>query len=385
MEPSLSAPTLQQYVLRSVRERMYKMHGRNPSKEVQSQVLDLIALLNSITLAVKKVGKQIRQVGLPRPRDELDSLNEYANQTWVEELLYSQKSCVLVSEDLAEPVIVQAEMQGTYAVVFDPLTGLADPPAPDMGSIFGIFHQMGTGTPCVTDVLQPASNLIGAGYCLYSSCTTLMFSVGDGLHQFTLDSAMNEFILTRSNVKMPFHGTTYSVNEGYSAQYDAETREVIQNMKTEPALNGVQRTCRYIGSMVADCHRIIMKGGLYAYPARTDLPNGKCKLLYEAGPMAWLVAQAGGHATTGRNPIIDICPDNIHARVPVFLGSADEVAICTGIYTKNAWGNLNTDPMSALRRKRSIGEKSAALKKGVKTDEDEDDGIICFHLGVLAS
>ena len=384
MDASSSAQTLQQYVLHSVRERMYKMHGPNPSKEVQSQVLHLIALLNSITLAVKKVGKQIRQCGAPRPRSELEPLNEFANHTWVEELLYSQKSCILVSEDLAEPVIVQAEMQGTYAVVFDPLTGLSDPPAPDLGAIFGIFHQLGTGTPCVTDVLQPASNLIGAGYCLYSSCTTLMFSVGDGLHQFTLDSAMNEFILTTRNVKMPFYGTTYAMNEGYTAQYDDETKEVLRTMKMDVALNGAQRTCRYIGSMVADCHRTIMKGGLYAYPARTDLPNGKCRLLYEAGPMAWMVAQAGGHATNGKTPIIDICPSSIHAQVPVFLGSRDEVALCTGIFTKNTWGNLNTDPMSALRRKQSIDEKRKALKNQTEEDEVQDD-IICFHLGVLAS
>jgi len=307
-----------------------------------------------------------------------------ANKCWIDELLYSQKSCVIVSEDLAEPVIVQEEMQGKFAVVFDPLTGLSDPPAPDMGGIFGVFYQVSGGTtPGIADVLQPAKNLIAAGYALYSSCTTLMFSIGDGLHQFTLDSSMNEFILTRRDVKMPFHGTTYSINEGYTSEYDAQTQQMLAVLKSEPALNGIPRSARYIGSMVADIHRTILKGGIYLYPATKQRPNGKLKLLYEAGPMAWLVNQAGGHASTGKLPIIDIRPDSVHTTVPAFLGSEDEVSLATGMYIKTPWGTGNySDPMYAMRRKNSITKKQEAAKRGIVAGDDADDGIICCHLGI---
>lgn len=255
-EPTVGT-TLNQYVLATARKRLNTIDLNGTisfSRSTEENVLDLITLLNSVTLAVKEVGSKVRIAGLPGSRTKeggIDSLNSFANQTWIDGLLYSKKSCVLVSEELEDPVIVQNDMQGKFAVVFDPLTGLSDPPAQDMGAIFGVFFKMSGDIPGVSDVMQPARNLIAAGYALYGSCTTLMFSVGDGLHQFTLDAALNEFIMTKHNVTMPYSGNVYSINEGYTAEYDRETQEMLKCLKTEPALNGRGRSCRYIGSMTA--------------------------------------------------------------------------------------------------------------------------------------
>ncbi len=377
--------TITQYVLSTARKRLNSLQSdatRALSRHTEEDVQDLITLLNSITLAVKTVGAQVRCAGIPGSRaaaSDAQELNKNANQIWIDGLLYSQKSSVLVSEELEDPVIVQKDMQGKFAVVFDPLTGLSDPPAQDMGAIFGVFYQLSGSTPGVTDVMQPARNLIAAGYALYGSCTVLMFSVGEGLHQFTLDASLNEFIMTKHNVRIPYCGNIYSINEGYTSEYDRETQEMLKCLKTEPALDGRARTCRYIGSMVADIHRTVLKGGIFMYPPHTrGYPNGRLKLLYEAGPMAFLVEQAGGQASTGTKQICEICPDSIHTRVPVFLGSEDDVNLATGFYKKTPWGAQNKDPMFKLRRTLSIEEKNAEKKGSVI---EEDDGIICFHLG----
>lgn len=279
-------------------------------------------------------------------------------------------------------IVHLTEMQGKYTVVFDPLTGLSDPPAPDLGAIFGIFYQLSPETPGVSDILQPARNLVAAGYVLYSRCTTLMFSAGEGLHRFTLDSSMNEFILTQRNVRMPFYGNTYSINEGYAQQFDEATADCVKHLKTEPSLDGTPRTFRYIGSMVADIHRTISLGGIYMYPRTKQHPDGKLKLLYEAGPVAWLMSQAGGQASTGKQAIVNITPDCPHTRVPFFAGSEDEVALAAGFYADTPFGPVHKDPMWKLRRKHSIEQKSAQVKKGIKTSSE--DGIVCAHLGVSA-
>lgn len=390
--------TLTTYLLTVARARLNSLEGGaqhaapNTFKVTRADgVQDLLTLLNSITMAVKSVGSMVRSAGIPgccvhgaggTTDAGAEVLNRRANQVWINALLYSQKSCVLVSEELPDPVIVQEDMQGKYAVVFDPLTGLSDPPAQNMGAIFGVFRQLSGTAPSISDVLQPSRNTVAAGYVLYGSCTVMMFSVGSGVHMFTLDPSLKEFILTRKNVRIPFSGNTYSINEGYTSQYDVETQEMLKCLKTEPALDNSQRSCRYVGSMVADIHRTFINGGIFMYPPHTrGYPNGRLKLLYEAGPMAFLVTQAGGQASTGTKFICDITPESIHSRVPVFLGSEDEVNIATGFYKKAPWGASNRDPMFALRRTLSIEQKTQAAEKSPAEQEDEDDGVICFHLG----
>ncbi|PXF47207.1 Fructose-1,6-bisphosphatase 1 [Gracilariopsis chorda] len=411
-EAAVEGTTLSQYLLNVARERVNSLEGevRHSVPDTlfakrggQDGVLDLVTLLQSIKLAIKSVGSLVRSAGIPGsgvtvPQERgkegdiangsrllCQELNAHANQIWINALLYSQRSCVLVSEELPDPVIVQEDMQGKYAVVFDPLTGLSDPPAQNMGAIFGIFRQLSGGNPGIVDVMQPARNLVAAGYALYGACTVLMFSAGYGAQQFVLDTSLNEFILTEPNVTLPYSGAIYSINEGYAAEYDSETQEMLKCLKAEPAMDGRSRTCRYIGSMVADIHRTFKKGGIFMYPPhQRGFPNGRLKLLYEAGPMAYLVSQAGGQASTGTEHIIDIVPDSIHTRVPVFLGSEDDVNFATGFYNKKApWGRSDQDPMFMLRRTLSREEKKRELPKSntPRASDVVDDGIIAFHIG----
>ena len=400
--------TLTQYLLSVARERVNALEDEvahsaphvTSVKGTRETVHDLVTLLQSIKLAVKSVGSLVRSAGLPGAkvgpshtpdsdtvadaRRLCDHLNKRANNIWINALLYSQRSCVLVSEELPEPVIVQQEMQGKYAVVFDPLTGLSDPPAQNMGAIFGIFRQITGSTPGLQDVMQPARNLVAAGYALYGSCTVLMFSVGYGVQQFTLDPSLGEFILTKKNVTIPIIGPIYSINEGYTSEYDEQTQDMLSHFKSQPCEDGRARTCRYVGSMVADIHRTFLKGGIFMYPPhKRGYPNGRLKLLYEAGPMAFLATQAGGQASTGKEQIIDIVPDSIHKRVPVFLGSEKEVTFAAGFYKEAPWGRSIQDPMYSLRRQHSIDEK----KKG-NYDRDpsfpsevDDDDTSVFHIG----
>lgn len=337
-------------------------------------------------LSIKRVGASVRRVGLPRTGGHnVEDLNRMANETWIQCLLYSQKSCVLVSEELEEAIIVQDEMKGRYAVVFDPLTGLSDPPAQDMGAIFGVFRQLGDGKPGLEDVMQPARNLVAAGYAMYGSSTMMLFSCGHGVDAFTLDPSLNEFILTKKDVRIPYSGDVYSINEGYTDMYDEETQEMLKCFKREPALDGGERRCRYVGSMVADIHRTFMKGGIFLYPPHRERPEGRLKLLYEAGPMAWLCEQAGGQASTGTKAIKDIVPESIHTKVSVFMGSEDDVNFCTSFYKTAPWGKKKNDPMFLLRRNSSIAKKNLEGSKPVEQKEDgakEDDGIICFFTGV---
>lgn len=410
-ETAQEGTTLTQYLLSVARDRINSLEGevRHSAPETHSStpvaqegVLGLITLLQSIKLAVKTVGSLVRSAGLPHSqvpgsaaagtdvaeeaRRITRELNIAANDIWINALLYSQRSCVLVSDELPDPVIVQEDMQGRYAVVFDPLTGLADPPAQNMGAIFGVFAQLSGSSPGIADVMQPARNLIAAGYALYGSCTVMMFSAGYGVQQFTLDPSLNEFILTERDVTIPFAGEIYSINEGYTAEYDRETQEMLKCIKAEPTIDGNARSCRYVGSMVADIHRTFLKGGIFMYPPhRRGYPNGRLKLLYEAGPMAFLVTQAHGMASTGTQNIIDVVPDSIHTRVPVFLGSEDDVNFATGFYRKTPWGRSDKDPMFMLRRTLSIEgkkQKSAGMSSDLTAVADSfDDGIICSHIG----
>lgn len=401
--------TLTQYLLSVARERVNSLEDEvchsapetlSSSPVGQEGVLGLINLLQAIKLAVKTVGSLVRSAGLPTSRIPGQSsgdvagearrltaeLNAAANDIWINALLYSKRCCVLVSEELPDPVIVQEDMQGRYAVVFDPLTGLADPPAQNLGAIFGVFAQLSGSSPGIADVMQPARNLVAAGYALYGSCTVMMFSAGYGVQQFTLDPSLNEFILTERDVKIPFAGEIYSINEGYTAEYDRETQEMLKCLKGELTIDGHPRTCRYIGSMVADIHRTFLKGGIFMYPPHTrGFPNGRLKLLYEAGPVAFLVTQANGMASTGTENIIDVVPGSIHTRVPVFLGSEDDVNFAVGFYKKAPWGRSDQDPMFMLRRTLSIeGKKKKQSGGGPEHSgvaDSFDDGIICSHIG----
>mmetsp|Transcript_18039 Transcript_18039/g.72202 ORF Transcript_18039/g.72202 Transcript_18039/m.72202 type:complete len:425 (-) Transcript_18039:944-2218(-) len=382
-EKPMVGETVVTYLLRTNRHLLNLLEDNvqySETKNERDSLHDLVALLASITLAIKQVtrprtpsrqcldsvenmdlhvgdrceckpirgligtgfycvqvGAMVRRMGLPfAESNNPEELNKLANETWITCLLFSRTCCMLVSEDLEEPVAIEDEMQGQYAVVFDALTGLADPPCEDRGAIFGIFRQLTRGPPRMDDVIQPGKQLIAAGYALYGAATTLMFSIGDGLHGFTLDPSLNEFILTHENIKVPYTGHQYSVNEGRTVLYDERTREMLQALKSQPSLDGKKRQLRYVGSLVADVHRTIMYGGVYMYPQNKNNPMGQVKLLYEAAPIAFLVANGGGQALTGLDPILELVPTSIHDRVPVFFGRLGKRnTLYSGLYSSH--------------------------------------------------
>ena len=178
---------------------------------------------------------------------------------------------------------------------------------------------------CITSTLKPGSSLVASGYCLYSSSTFFCLTLGAGVQMFVLDPLVGEFRLTHPNVKLPSRGSIYSLNEGNRGSWDAPLREYVSAIQDGRGESGKPYSSRYIGSMVGDVHRTLLYGGIFGYPADAKNTNGKLRLLYEAAPMAYLIEQAGGLALTGKTRIMDLIPQNVHQRVPVILGSPDDV------------------------------------------------------------
>jgi len=241
---------------------------------------------------------------------------------------------LLVSEENEAAIEVETERQGKYIVCFDPLDGSSNIDClVSIGTIFAIYKKVSTGAPNLQDALKPGRQLVAAGYALYGSATMMVLSSGNGVNGFTLDPAIGEFVLTDPNMQIPAKGKIYSINEGYAAQWDDALKEYIDTKKNPKT--GKAYGARYIGSMVADVHRTIKYGGIFIYPATKDAPKGKLRLLYECNPMAYIVEQAGGAATNGSIPILDIQPTALHQRAPVFLGSKDDVQDVLDIIKKH--------------------------------------------------
>lgn len=254
--------------------------------------------------------------------DEQQKLDLIADTAMADALASTGLVCAMASEENPDLIEVDdTELQGPYTVAYDPVDGSSniDVAAP-IGTIFGIYRRVsGDGPGDASDLLQPGSAIIAAGYILYGSSTICAYSVGDGVHYFTLDPSIGEWILTRESVVSHGDSLVYSVNEGNSpAWYDADVRWV-DHVKA----NGYSG--RYIGALVADFHRNLQKGGIYAYPGDQKSPSGKLRLLFEAAPLAFIAEQAGGAAIDGTQRILDIQPDALHQRTPLYIGNADQV------------------------------------------------------------
>ena len=225
-----------------------------------------------------------------------------------------------------------------YVAVIDPLDGFSNIEAGiSTGTIFGIFKESdfclrensgdvsSSEMESLLKTLQPKENMIASGYCMYSSSTILMLTLGSGVFGFTLDSSIGEFILTHSNVKIPKRGSVYSFNEARSLQWEAPYQEYLSDLKTGKSQSKKAYNSRYIGSMVGDVHRTLLFGGIFGYPGNDKYPDGKLHLLYEGAPMAFLIEQAGGKASTGKGRLLDSEASHIHQCSPLFLGSSDDV------------------------------------------------------------
>ncbi|XP_045601475.1 fructose-1,6-bisphosphatase 1 isoform X1 [Procambarus clarkii] len=309
-------------------------------KKIPHATGDLTQLLVSIQTAVRAISTAVRKAGIAKlyglagdvnvQGEEVKKLDVLANDLFINMLTSSYTTCLLVSEENKTVIEVEKDRQGKYIVCFDPLDGSSNIDClVSIGSIFSIFRKISDDDPNVNDALQPGNRLVAAGYALYGSATMMVISTGNGVNGFMLDPSIGEFVLTDPNMQIKEKGKIYSLNEGYANLWDPAVSEFVKGKKAKKA------GARYIGSMVADVHRTIKYGGIFMYPATADSPKGKLRLLYECNPMAYLVEQAGGKATTGKMPILDIVPTDIHQRTPIFLGSADDVQEIIDLYTKH--------------------------------------------------
>jgi fructose-1,6-bisphosphatase I len=212
-------------------------------------------------------------------------------------------------------------------LMFDPLDGSTNIDVNiSIGTIFSVHRRLTDGSdPGLRDCLQPGTKQVAAGYIIYGSSCMFVFTSGHGVHGFTLDPSVGEFFLSHPDIRMPDRGKLYSVNEGNEAVWDPRVRDWVKWLKTPDKASGKPYSGRYIGTLVADMHRTLLKGGVFAYPADAKNKNGKLRLLYEASPMAMIAAQAGGLASTGEQAILDVVPTELHQRVPLYIGSKLDV------------------------------------------------------------
>lgn len=299
---------------------------------------ELTLLLNSLQTTFKFIENMVRKsrvinlVGAAGNHnvqgEDQKKLDVLSNEIMVKSLVASGQAAVLVSEEDEQAHIVSqmpGASAGKYVIVFDPLDGSSNIDAGvNIGTIFGIYLVRDGSVGTVEDALRPGNELITAGYCMYGSSANVVLSTGKGVNGFTLDIDIGEFILTHPNIEIPARGKIYSINEGNSAFFHEPVLKYLHSLKyPEPPKKPY--SARYIGSMVADVHRTLLYGGIFAYPDDKKSKDGKLRLLYEGFPMAYLIEQAGGVATTGKQRVLDVQPKHIHERVPVFLGSKEDV------------------------------------------------------------
>jgi fructose-1,6-bisphosphatase I len=262
--------------------------------------------------------------------EQVQKLDEIANETFCTVLQRGGKVSTIGSEELEQAICLPGG--GRYAVAMDPLDGSSNIDCNvSIGTIFGIHRRKSDPSEpgTVEDLLQPGSALRAAGYIVYGSSTMLVYSTGPrfGVHGFTLDPTIGEFFLSHQNIRVPQRGSTFSINEGNACRWDDNTRRWVDHLKQEDKATSRPYGARYVGSLVADAHRTLLKGGVFAYPADSKSPKGKLRLLYEANPFAFVFEAAGGRASTGSERILELRPTELHQRTPLVLGSSDEVAL----------------------------------------------------------
>jgi fructose-1,6-bisphosphatase I len=299
------------------------------------------SLLNQIGLAAKLITSKVRRAGLANilgytgetnvQGEQVQKLDEVANETLIASLGRRRHCAAIASEEMEEIKILSTDPRAKYVVVFDPLDGSSNIDVNiSIGTIFGVLRRPDTtGVVTEADFLTPGKDLLAAGYVLYGSSTMLVLSTGveGGVHGFTYDPTVGEFFLSHENIRIPERGKTYSINEGNYASWTDEVKRWNSWIKEEDKDSGRPYGCRYVGTLVADAHRTLLKGGIFAYPADKKSRGGKLRLLYEANPFAFIFEAAGGKASTGRERILDIVPEALHQRVPLVIGSSHDVDV----------------------------------------------------------
>lgn len=301
---------------------------------------ELTQLLTSIRLAAKVVNREINKAGLADilgavgaenvQGEKQMKLDVYANETFISAMRAMGEVCGVGSEELEDFIDFNDEIHkdAKYIVLMDPLDGSSNIDVNvSVGTIFSIYRRVTpAGTPVkLEDFLQPGNKQVAAGYVVYGSSTMLVYTTGHGVNGFTLDPSIGVFCLSHPQMQIPQKGRIYSVNEGNYAHFHSGVKKYIKYCQEIDEATDRPYTSRYIGSLVSDFHRNLLKGGIYIYPTGTKSPKGKLRLLYECNPLAFIVEQAGGKASDGVNRILDIQPEGLHQRVPYFIGSPEMV------------------------------------------------------------
>ena len=312
--------------------REHVLHGMHAAPGATGE---FTSLLNHLSLAIRIINSRVRAAGLHDllgytgdtnvQGEQVQKLDEYANEVLLNVLERSGHCGVIASEEVDQLKFTEAK--GKYAVLFDPLDGSSNIDTNvGIGTIFALLRRKTPRDfPSADDALRPGHEIACAGYALYGPSTVLTLSTGQGVHSFTLDPNIGEFFLSHPSIRCPLRGNCYSVNEGNHSRWSPQVQKWNQWIKSEDKQTGRPYGHRYVGSLVADAHRTLLKGGIFAYPPDTKSPKGKLRLLYEANPMAYLFEQAGGAATDGVNRILDVKPTETHQRTPLIVGSQEDV------------------------------------------------------------
>lgn len=322
-------------------------------RQIPNATGELSTLLRDIGLAAKRINVEVNKAGLVDilgdagttnvQGEDVKKLDIYANEQMVGVLRHGISCAGIASEEMDDfiPFDDEVSKQSKYVCLFDPLDGSSNIDVnTSIGTIFGVYRRVtekGSGVT-IDDFLQPGVRQVAAGYVIYGSSTMLVYATRRGVNGFTLDPSIGEFCLSHPNIICPEKGQLYSVNHGNFFQYEKGVQEYIHRCQWRTKENGGPYTQRYIGSMVGDVHRNLIKGGIFMYPATADLPEGKLRLMYECNPLAFIMEVAGGKASDGRNRTLNIQPTELHERSQLFIGSKDmmeELESCIGYQNTN--------------------------------------------------
>ncbi len=305
---------------------------------------ELSGILYDLALAAKMIASKVRNAGLADVLGATENsnvqgevqqkLDVLANDIIIKAMDHGGRLCAMASEE--EPDIIPIPDQfrcGKYVLLFDPLDGSSniDVNVP-VGTIFSVLRKITRGARGeMEDMLQPGRRQVAAGYVIYGSSTMMVYTTGQGVHGFTLDPAIGEFLLSHPNIRMPDPGRYLSVNDSYEPLWSDAVRDLMCRYRKGDGKKRNATSSRYVGSLVADFHRNLLGGGIFAYPSNTKTPKGKLRLLYEANPLAFIAEQAGGAASDGEKRILDIVPTELHQRAPLFIGSESQVELAQSV------------------------------------------------------
>lgn len=296
----------------------------------------LSTVLNRMSLVARMLASEIMRAGFvgklgytgtTNVQDEnVRALDVISNDIVLQVFDNVPMVAAIASEEMADLHVLSGGDHGKYLLTIDPLDGSGNVDvAGQMGTIFGVYaRRSGGGPPTLADFQQPGRDLVAAGYVLYGPCTMLVYTAGGPVNGFTLDRSIGTFFLTHPDIRIPEGEGTYAVNEANEGKWDEKTRAMVRAFRLQETRCG-KRAARYAGALVGDFHRTLLKGGIYMYPGEQKKPEGKLRLLYENAPLAFVCERAGGAATDGRQRILDITPQQLHQRTPLFLGSRGDV------------------------------------------------------------